>query len=176
MPYTGGMSDLIPCGTRLGRTGALIVLLGLIGLWLMYRMVWRYRGRTGPRCPRCQYDLRATGDAAGCPECGDLPKKPGKRLARRPRYWRLLPGLLIAIALPLFIVVRHTHHRGAGYWLRWGPGYWVFGQEHTGTDHLGPFTLDWCQDRRSYGAEKKLIIQPSNIELTGYSFYMWQPL
>lgn len=168
------MSEFIPWHAPWTHRAVIVLLMG-IGLYLAWRMGWRGRRLGYPACPRCLYDLRETAAGKPCPECGYSKDKRLKRWPLKRSIVRSLPGLILALTLPTLIVIHHTREHGAGYWLRWGPGYWLFGWEHTGGEQLGPFTLDWYADRR-YTHATRLQIQPGGIELTGYGLYMWEPV
>lgn len=168
------MSDLIPWYAPWTHRG-IIFLLALAGLYLAWRMGWRRRRLGYPACRRCLYDLRETPEGTPCPECGHVSKKRRTRQPLRRCAAASLPGLLLATALPVFIIARHTHRYGGEYWLVWGPGYWLFGIEQVGTHQHGPFVLKWYQDRRRYigGSYGHLIIEPGGMRFE-QSWYGWE--
>ena len=84
---------------------------------------------------------------------------------------RSMPGLFIALALPAAIVAHHTYQYGSSYWLRWGPGYWLFGWRHYETIQVGQFTLEYYVDRQDI-AYTKLIVKPGDFVLETSS---WHP-
>lgn len=72
-------------------------LLGAAGLALLIWALWGDRARGRRRCPKCWYDLSATGGLT-CPECGRTAKNE-RRLhrTRRRRSWAALGLLLVAL-------------------------------------------------------------------------------
>ena len=140
------MSDLIPIFQPWGGR-VLTVLVFVVGISLaIYAIAVRGRTSGRPRCPKCWYD--ATGlPSELCPECGHTVRRPKDRLRTR-RYWKTaIAGLLLAMALPAFVVYRRVNVYGWHYYAYVGPAQWW------SSGHLSPrykangFTIGVWRDR-----------------------------
>ena len=79
--------------------GGLVV--GVVGLVaVLWALLWdQARGRM--RCPRCWYDLTATGGER-CPECGHEPRRPDRLVRTRRRWrWALVGALGVIVGVGL---------------------------------------------------------------------------
>ncbi|MCH7547586.1 MAG: HEAT repeat domain-containing protein [Planctomycetes bacterium] len=73
------------------------IILGIFGLWLMYRAMFADRSRGRRRCPKCWYDMSGT-ESLRCPECGRAAKTE-KSFYKARRRWRLtLLGVMLMFA------------------------------------------------------------------------------
>jgi hypothetical protein len=143
-------------------SGRLLTLAAVMfGLWIA-QLGWRKRHSETPHCPRCRYNLTGASSAA-CPECGYEPadRKAVHRLPRR--RWLIAVGLIVAMAMPAFVVQRRVRAFGWGYYLTLYPLYAVFPREHlidVCFDH-GIHVVVW-RDRRSFLNRGDGIIVSSN--------------
>jgi hypothetical protein len=105
--------------TSLGAATALGGVALLAWSLLADRLRTRRARRDGTlrRCPKCWYDMTATGGLT-CPECGKTAKHE-RRLAcaRRRRRWVLVSALAITLGAA---AIAYPHSR-AGVWVRWLP-------------------------------------------------------
>ncbi len=105
--------------TSLGAATALGGLALLAWSLLADRLRTRHARREGAlrRCPKCWYDMSATGGLT-CPECGKTAKRE-RRLLRARRRYRHATASLLVLALGA-AVIAYPHGRG-GVWIRWLP-------------------------------------------------------
>jgi hypothetical protein len=105
--------------TSLGAATALAGLALLLWSLLADRLRTRHarRGGTLRRCPRCWYDMSATGGLT-CPECGQ-PATDERRLLRSRRHWRWAIASVLLLTLGAGTIA-YPQSRG-GAWKRWVP-------------------------------------------------------
>ena len=141
------MSDLLPwMAPYSGWT--VMTLLALLGLRVAARGLRRRPSRgPGGRCARCGYDLTGAPTLI-CSECGHArqARAPSLHLRRRPGV--VLLGLLLATALPAFVVQRRVRAYGWAYYLRVGPGYWLWPDEVRYEASSGSYRIRITRDRR----------------------------
>lgn len=165
------MSDLMPwLAPWSGRLLAL--LLFTAGLAITYRALFRKSRDGRPRCPKCQYDLTG-GVSPVCPECGyarirrDRPGRPPRR------YLLALVGLVIAFALPTYVVQRRVRQYGWKYYTTYGPFYYFWPTKERQRFEIGEYVFTVAEDRRpTYIATTRLAFRGSTVwEMTG-DFYV----
>src|SRR5689334_22498472 len=81
-------------------------LVGLIGLWMLWRALFADRARGRRRCPKCWYDLAGV-PGLKCPECGREVKRE-KQLGKTRRRWgvAVLGVIVLGIAAGLGVTPR----------------------------------------------------------------------
>lgn len=105
---------------------ALAVLGGAITTYALFADRARHR-----RCPRCGYDLSHSPTSV-CSECGRTLRSERDGFRTRRRWPLAFVGLLVAIALPTFVVQRRVRQYGWAYYTYVGPLYWLWPDETVG--------------------------------------------
>ena len=72
------------------------IILGIFGLWVMYRAIFADRSRGRRRCPKCWYDMSESPEMR-CPECGSEALN-DREFFRTRRRWK---GLWVSIVILL---------------------------------------------------------------------------
>lgn len=99
-----------------------VVLLGMACVW------WGMRRRrsASPQCGRCGYSFTGL-SSRRCPECGWTARTERETMIGSRRWWLVVIGLVIALSMPTFVVVRRTKQYGWTYYRSFGPGHYFFG-------------------------------------------------
>lgn len=141
-------------------------LASLVGLVLLWRGLFGDPRRRERRCPKCWYDLRSgsmpavgtgTGDAdpplRPCPECGHLAKSERALHRARRRWWLILPGLALLLALPGV----DAYHRNPALVAKLnGTRDYQPPPVLVNTTHDGPWRLRWHADPADLDNESTL--------------------
>jgi len=138
------MSDLIPwLQPWSGR-----VIVGVVVLLGLALMLWGLRRRPSntPRCRKCRYEL--TGLASlKCPECGWVAQQASDAMRGPRRWWFVVIGLALALALPGYVFIKRTKQFGWEYYLTFGPGHYFFGTQTLDSITFNGASLRITRDR-----------------------------
>jgi hypothetical protein len=149
------MSDLIPwMEPWSGR--ALVIGVCLLGLLIALRGFARSRCTT-PTCPTCGYN-RSQSTSSICPECGGESTSPAD-LLRRPRRWRLVViGLLVAMAMPVFVAQRRIRDYGWSYYTYIGPIQWIDPYRTVDSLEIADVTFEVERERLPWSFGGRVVI------------------
>lgn len=102
-------------GTPPWLTWSIIAILGILGGAIAYRALFADRSRGRRRCKKCWYDMSGVAGSLRCPECGRQFKCESDLHRTRRRKIPAIVGLIIALALPTFMLYKHAAQAGWVY-------------------------------------------------------------
>jgi hypothetical protein len=155
------MLDLMPWMAPWGRLGIALALL-VFGLLITAYALLHDRARGRPRCPRCWYN--ATGlPSRRCPECGHEVESEQQRYRTRRSYRLAVVGLLVAFTLPSLVITRRVHEYGWGYYLTYGPLYWLLPRVKEQSLTIESYTITLDRDRRERWPSRLRITRAGRV-------------